>query len=263
MLADYARRIISLRDEAIRSIAQLQNLETGSLAIAAHESAAVYLLPGIVRQFLQQFPRIKVSIHRNRLDEIPKRVMDRDVQVGFVKDAPAFRDLDAVQVHADEMALIASPRNMYSSRQQIDIYELDEVPFVVHHLCSSTDEVIHRLFRQHGVTCRVVAELWSFENIKSFVHEDVGMAIVPRITVIQELKQRTLVEIPLAQLKMPRSTVMIFRRDYVSESGQEFIKIMRNMYPSPLPSPVGASYEALRSGTNVFGRAQSYSPKLA
>jgi DNA-binding transcriptional LysR family regulator len=123
--------------------------------------------------------------------------------------------------------------------------------------------VIHRLFRQHGVTCRVVAELWSFENIKSFVHEDVGMAIVPRITVTQELKQRSLVEIPLAQLKIPRSTVMIFRRDYVSESGQEFIKIMRNMYPSPLPSPVAGSYEALRSGTNVSGREQSNSPKLA
>ena len=262
MLENYARRIIGLRDEAVRSIAQIQDLKTGALAIAAHESAAVYLLPGTVRQFLQLFPHIKVSIHRSRLDEIPNRVLDREVQLGFVKERPAFRDLEAVDVHADEMILIASPGNMFSSRKQLDIQELSEVPFVVHHLCSSTDEIFHRLFRQHGVTCRVVAELWSFENIKSFVHEDVGMAIVPRITVTQELKQRTLVEIPLVQLNMPRSTVMIFRRDYVSESAQQLIKIMRRIFRSSLYSPV-TGYQAARSGTVDPIRNRSSMTKLA
>jgi DNA-binding transcriptional LysR family regulator len=262
MLENYARRIIGLRDEAMRSIAQLQDLKTGSLAIAAHESAAVYLLPGTVRQFLQLYPHIKVSIHRSKLDEIPKRVLDREVQLGFVKEQPAFRDLEAVDVHADEMILIASPRNMYSSRKQIDIHELNEVPFVVHHLCSSTGEIFHRLFRQHGVACRIVAELWSFENIKSFVHEDVGMAIVPRITVTQELKQRTLVEIPLVQLKMPRPTLMIFRRDYVSESAQELIKIIRNMYASPVHSQANG-YQATGSYMNDSHRGRSSMPKLA
>jgi DNA-binding transcriptional LysR family regulator len=264
MLEDYARRIIGLRDEAIKSIAQLQNLKTGSLAIAAHESAAVYLLPGTVRQFLQLFPHIRVSIHRSKLDEIPKRVMDREVQIGFVKDPPVFRDLDAVDVHSDEMTLIASPRSMFSSKKQIDIHELDNVPFVVHHLCSSTDEIIHRLFRQNGLRCKVVAELWSFENIKSFVHEDVGMAIVPRITVMQELKQRTLVEIPLLQLKIPRSTVMIFRRDYVSESAQEFIKIMRSIYASPLHLPGSGRFQPSNSTgrASALGGRSSALPKL-
>ena len=264
MLEDYARRIIGLRDEAMRSIAQLQNLTTGALAIAAHESAAVYLLPATVQQFLQFYPQVKVSIHRSRLDEIPKRVMDREVQIGFVKNPPVFRDLEAVEVHADEMTLIASPRSMYSSRKQIDIHELDGVPFIVHHLCSSTDEVIYRMFRQHGVACRVVAELWSFENIKSFVHEDVGMAIVPRITVMQELKQRTLVEIPLVQLKIPRSTVMIFRRDYVSESAQELIKIMRTMYTSSKCTPASGRHQAVRSEmAGSRGSLPSSIPKLA
>jgi DNA-binding transcriptional LysR family regulator len=263
-LENYARRIIGLRDEAVRSIAQLQNLKTGALAIAAHESAAVYLLPGTVRRFLQLYPHIKVSIHRSRLDEIPKRVMDREVQIGFVKDPPVFRELEGVDVHADEMALIASPRNMYSSKKQVDIHELDGVPFVVHHLCTSTDEIFHRLFRQHGVNCRIVAELWSFENIKSFVHEDVGMAIVPRITVTQELKQRTLVEIPMVQLKMPRSTVMIFRRDYVSESAQELIKIMRSVFTAPSFLPEPAKYQTGRSDiANAVASRPVSVPKLA
>ena len=63
----------------------------------------------------------------------------------------------------------------------------------MHHLCSATAEKIVRLFEQHSTRCRVVAELWSFENIKQFVTEEVGLAIVPGITVRQELKNGTLV----------------------------------------------------------------------
>lgn len=264
MLENYARRIIELRDEAIRCITQIQNLKTGALAIAAHESAAVYLLPGIVRQFLQLYPHIKVGIHRSRLEEIPKRVMDREIQIGFVKEQPTFRDLESVDVHADEMVLIASPRNMFCSKKQVDIQELEGVPFVVHHLCSSTDEIFNRLFRKNGVNCRIVAELWSFENIKSFVNEDVGMAILPRITVMQELKQRTLVEIPLLQLKIPRATVMIFRRDYVSESAQELIKIMRNVYATPMFPHEARNNHGLRANvTTLPDGLPAPIPKLA
>jgi DNA-binding transcriptional LysR family regulator len=77
--------------------------------------------------------------------------------------------------------------------------------------------------------CRIVAELFSFENIKSFVMADVGMAIVPRITVAQELREGTLVQIPVAELHMPRRTLMIYRdQGYLSEPARELIKIVRN-----------------------------------
>ena len=59
---------------------------------------------------------------------------------------------------------------------------------MLHHLCSSTEQKVLRLFEQHATPCHIVAELWSFENIKNFVRENVGLAIVPRITVRQELR---------------------------------------------------------------------------
>src|ERR1700734_2006843 len=44
-LVDYARRILKLREDAIRKVGELHNLASGQLTIAAYESAAVYLLP--------------------------------------------------------------------------------------------------------------------------------------------------------------------------------------------------------------------------
>jgi DNA-binding transcriptional LysR family regulator len=228
VLADYARRMVHLRDEALRQVTELKSLKAGTLAIAAHESAAVYLLPAPLRTYLQKFPDIKIGIYRSRLNEIPRQVMDREVDVGFVKDEPAFHELQWVEVHSDEMVCIASPRHPLAARSEVRVRDLGEEQFVLHHLCGTTTDVVLRLFEQHSTRCRIVAELWSFENIKSFVQEEVGLAIVPGVTVRQELRDGTLVRIPLRELAIPRRTLMVYREQgYVSDSARELIKIVR------------------------------------
>ena len=228
VLADYARRMVHLRDEALRQVTELKSLKAGTLAIAAHESAAVYLLPAPLRGYLQKFPDIKVGIYRSRLNEIPRQVMDWEVDVGFVKDEPAFHELQWVDVHSDEMVCIVSPRHSLASKTDVRIRDRGSEQFVLHHLCSTTAETILRLFDQNGKRCRIFAELWSFENIKSFVQEEVGMAIVPGITVRQELRDGTLVRVPLRELSVPRRTLMIYREQgYVSDTARELIKIVR------------------------------------
>ena len=251
LLADYAHRMLKLRDDATRSIAQLQNLGSGTLSIAAHESAALYLLPKAILRFVQLFPEVKIRVNRARLDEVPRMVLDREVQIGFLKEAPAFQELESVDVHSDRMALIASPQHELVGRASVAVKDLDGVPFVVHHLCSSTEEFVVRLFRQNGIRCHVVAELWSFENIKSFVLENVGLAIVPRITVMEELRTGSLIEIGLPELNFHRGTVMTYRHDCMSEAAGRLIEIMRSKYlrsagGSPqsrvLPVPPAAVY---------------------
>jgi DNA-binding transcriptional LysR family regulator len=220
---------VRARDDAMRELGALKNLTTGTLTIAAHESAAVYLLPAPLRSYLNRFPDIKVGIYRSRLTDIPRQVMDREVHVGFVKDEPGFHELKWVEVHSDEMILVASPRHPLAAREDVRVRDLGEEHFVLHHLCSTTEQKILRLFEQHHTRCRIVAELWSFENIKSFVQAEVGIAIVPKITVVQELRDRTLVRIPVQELNMPRRTLMIYREQgYLSESARELIKIVRN-----------------------------------
>jgi DNA-binding transcriptional LysR family regulator len=228
VLADYARRMVNLRNEAMRQVSELKELKAGTLAIAAHETAAVYLLPAPLRTYLQKFPDIKVGIYRSRLNEIPRQVMDREVDVGFVKDEPAFHELQWVEVHADEMVCIAAPNHPLAARGHVSVRDLGAEQFVLHHLCSATAEKILRLFDQYATRCRIVAELWSFENIKSFVQEEVGLAIVPGVTVRQELRDGSLIRVPVRELTMPRRTLMIYRdQGYVSDSARELIKIVR------------------------------------
>jgi DNA-binding transcriptional LysR family regulator len=229
VLADYARRLITMRDDALRQVLELRTLKSGRLTVAAHETAAVYLLPAPLRHYLQKFPNIKIGIQRNRLAEIPRLVMDREVDIGFIKDEPAFHELHSVEVHSDEMVLVASPQHPFSKRTDVPFRDLGSEQFVLHHQCSATTDRILQLFEQNATRCKVVAELWSFENVKSFVREQVGLAIVPGITVRQELADGTLARIPLRELSIPRRTLMVYRdQGYVSDSASELIKIVRS-----------------------------------
>ena len=240
-LVDYAQRMVRLRDEAMRQLGELRNLDTGRLTIAAHESAAVYLLPGPLRRYFDRFPQIKVGIYRSRLDEIPRQVMDREMDIGFVKDAPAFHELHSILVHSDAMVLIAAPHHPLARREKVQVRDLGNEPFVVHHLCSSTEQKILRLFESHATRCRIAAELWSFENIKNFVRQEVGLAIIPRVCVSQELAAGTLAEISVEGLDMPRQTHMLFRdKASLSAAAQQFVDVVSHFPWDAVAAPANA-----------------------
>jgi len=227
-LVESARKMMESRNEAIRQLGAFKNLTGGTLNIAAHESAAVYLLPAPLRAYIASFPDIKVGIYRSALTEIPHLVMDRAVHVGFVKDEPPFHELTSVEVHGDEMVLVAPSCHPLASRADVSLRDLGNERFVVHHLCSTTEEKILRLFERHHTRCHIVAELWSFENIKTFVQAEVGLAIVPKITVHDELREGRLVQIHVPELNIPRRTLMIYREQgYLSEPARQLINLVR------------------------------------
>ena len=57
ILVEYARKMVRARDDSMRDLGALKSLKTGTLTIAAHESAAVYLLPAPLRQYLGPLSR--------------------------------------------------------------------------------------------------------------------------------------------------------------------------------------------------------------
>src|SRR5688572_21174500 len=57
----YARRIVEMRNEMQAALAEFTALGSGSVGIAAHESAARYLLPDPMAAFHEAFPDIRLS----------------------------------------------------------------------------------------------------------------------------------------------------------------------------------------------------------
>jgi DNA-binding transcriptional LysR family regulator len=229
LLLAYARRMINLRKEARGALDDLKCLNSGRVAIAAHESAAMYLLPGPIKTFLDRFPDVKVGVYRNRVDDIPAQVADREIDIGFVTEAPRFRDLRVLQVYVDAMILVASPRHhLVQQQQDVTVKALGQERFVTNSLCVRTAEKIARAFKESDTPYRVAVELGSFEAVKDFVQQDVGLAILPRLSVLPQLHSGKLVQIPIHGLDIPRRTTAVFRdRRYMPEASRELLSTIR------------------------------------
>ena len=254
LLAAHARRMLALRDDALRQIGQLATLKAGTVAIAAHESAALYLLPVALRDYVSQFPGIKVALYRNPVSEIPRQVMDREVDIGFVREAPAFRELRLTEVHVDQMVLIVAPDHPLAARTNVTIQDLAGEPFVVHSTCTVTANTMHQVSERCGVKLRVAAELWSFENIKGFVREGVGLGLVPLVTVREDLRAGTLARIAMPPFEIPRRTLMIHREQgYLSECASELIKMLQTFAWGALPPARRPTHAAVARRVNRAG----------
>ena len=82
--------------------------------------------------------------------------------------------------------------------------------------------------------------------MKTFVQAQVGIAIVPRVTVAQELRDRTLVEVPVSELQMRRRTLMIYRdQGPLSDAARELIKLVRSFNWGEKIQPLSASVKRL------------------
>ena len=183
---------------------------------------------GAAQSYLQKFPDIKVGIYRSRLNEIPRQVMDREVDVGFVKDEPAFHELQWVDVHSDEMMCIASPRHPLAAKTEVRIRDLGvgavRAPSSLQH-DRGDDPAALRAERHPLPDRRRAVEFREHQELRPGRSR---LAFVPGITVRQELRDGTLVRIPLRELALPRRTLMIYRdQGYVSDTARELIKIVR------------------------------------
>jgi DNA-binding transcriptional LysR family regulator len=184
------------------------------------------------------FTRAAERVYRTQsaISQSIKKLEDTVGAPLFARDSPELcltpsgkllADYARKMVRVRDEAMIGAPGHPLTARPRVTLADLSTEHFVLHHQCATTTQRILQLFQQHGAQCKIAAELWSFENVKQFVREEVGFAIVPRIVVRQELADGTLVQMPLPELDMPRPTRMIFRdKRYLSDAARALIEIV-------------------------------------
>lgn len=225
---DYARRIISLRDEARGVVAELRELRAGRVRIGANESTSLYLLPDVILAFRARHPRVKVEIYRHPSDQLPREVLDRNVDFALTANEPADRDLEAFPVLKDELVLILSPSHPLARRDSVTVRELGAESFLAHNVKTASRVKVIETFAKHRTPLNIALELATVETIKRFVQREVGLAFVPRMCVAEELERGALATVPVRGLAYTRMLWAIHRRGgALSPAATAFLKILR------------------------------------
>ena len=134
LVYDYAKRILSLRDQTLEAVAEMRALKRGRVRIGANESTSLYLLPHLILDYRAQYPNVMVEIFRHTSDRLPREVLDRNLDFALMAYEPVDGDLDSFPVLRDELVLIMSPEHALAQRSSVTVKELGQEAFLAHNV---------------------------------------------------------------------------------------------------------------------------------
>ena len=212
LLLDYADRMLNLREEIRKGMKELRGLERGTVAVGVNESSIHALLPALDR-YRQKYPGIHIQVHRVFSRDVPREVLNHQLDLGVISYIPEERELAAREFYRDVLALVVWPGHRLAKRRRVDVSALGEETFVAHIVESPYRQRVIQLFARRHTPLRMDIELPTIESIKRFVEMKRGVAIVPRMCVERELERGDLRELRIRQMRIHRRLYLIHRQD--------------------------------------------------
>lgn len=227
LLAEYAKRLLRIREEAVLAVGELRGLNSGTLRLGANETTCLYVLPEVLAAFKKAYPQVQVDIHRAITRSITERVIEGTLDFGIVTLPIKNSRLEAITIHRDEMALIVGPGHSLSTRHSVKMSDLEEEPFILHKIGTTTRERLVKHFSDGGVKMKVTMELASIETIKRFVSIGMGISIVPRLCISKEIAEGSLTALAIRDARFQRKLGLIYNKSrYQSNAARAFLAMI-------------------------------------
>lgn len=227
LLLGYAERMLNLREEIRKGIKELAALERGEISLGVNESSIHALLPALER-YRQLHPGIRIRVHRVFSRDVPREVLNHQLDIGVISYVPEERELAAVEFYRDALALVVWPGHRLAKRREVDISSLGEETFVAHIVESPYRHRVIQMFARYHVPLRMEVELPTIESIKRFVEMKKGVAIVPRMCVEGELARGDLKELRIRQMRILRRLYLVYRQDRpLGVAAQALVDVLR------------------------------------
>ena len=204
---------------------QLNGDFVGELKIGASTTIAQYVLPPILAKYLENYPRIKLSLFSGNSREIEEALESHRIDIGLIEGNSRKSNLKYTPFLQDELIVIARP-NKRCNIEQITLDELSKVPLILREQGSGTLDVIEHAFISAGVKLKkldVPLYLGSTESIKLFVQNSDSMGIVSVRAIQNELALNKLQQITIDGINMHREFCFVSLHGEVPQLVHKFI----------------------------------------
>ncbi len=195
LLLDYAKRILHTREEACRAIEDYLGIVQGHLDIGASTIPGGYLLPGLLGGFRRLHPDTSVSVQILDSRKVIDGVIEGDFPLGVTGARIQNDQLEFRFFASDDLVLAVPPDHPLAGRGRIRADELNGVEMIVREEGSGTRSVAEERLRDLGfdLDSRVVAaELGDAQGVRSAIRAGLGVSIVSRLSVEEDLGRGTL-----------------------------------------------------------------------
>src|ERR1700676_520009 len=159
--------------------------------------------------------------------EIGEPLFDRSSRDGVLTDAGHVLQEYAeklLNLRQDAQTALVEMREL--QKGTVTITQLGAESFVAHIVASPYRDKVIEAFRRHKTPLHMDVELPTLQAIKRFVCMGNGVALVPEISVENEISRGDLVRVPVRDLHFQRKLRLVHRQEYtLAAAGSAFLEV--------------------------------------
>lgn len=208
VLKDYAQRILDLRTEARYALDQFKGRISGHLKLGGSTIPGGYILPIVIGHFCRLYPEAHLNLVVGDTQGIVNRIVEGSIEIGIIGARVALEDLEYETLLEDAMVLAVPPGHPWAeSGGPIPVIDLAKAPFIIREEGSGTRATMLAALAGHGLGAKdlnVVAEMGSTEAVIQAIKAGLGVSILSRFALAQEIRFNLIKAVPVEGLNLRR-----------------------------------------------------------
>jgi LysR family transcriptional regulator, transcriptional activator of the cysJI operon len=192
-----ARRILGAVDRAHERMQEVARGAVGRIRLGATPTPGLYLLPPLLAKYRGEHESYDLRLEIGSVHEIAERVARNDLDMAIVAGPLPSGELQARGLAHDELVIIAPPTSPLARARGLKPNQLDAESWIVREDGSDTRRQLAAWWHRHRLA---PARTMTFDNpdaVKRAVMAGLGIALVSRLTVADELTARRLALVPV------------------------------------------------------------------
>ena len=201
----------------------LREALSGDLRLSIVSSSQT-VVPYLLSSFLKEFPAVNVHIDVvNRTQALERLKLNID-DVVIMAMVPEGRSLSTLPFLDNELIAVINNQHPLNKQNQVTAKQFFAEPMLIRENGSGTRFAVEHHCQQHRLQIKPTMELSSNESIKHAVIAGLGVAILPRLSVIAELRTGQLKMLEIQDFPIRRSWCLVHPMGkYPSRVAQSFI----------------------------------------
>lgn len=227
VLYEIAEKIFEMESQAEESISDFQQQKRGHIRIHSSESFGAYYLPSIINPFSKLNPHIRMSVNILPTEQVVENSISLNNDLGFISYPVEHNKVTVREVLEDRLVIVAPPDHPLTRKGSLEPRDLKGQSMIMHEKGSATRIFVDDFIRKNDISITIPLELSSNMAIKKAVQERIGIAMISRKVVSEEIQRGELRAILFSDQQMKRKFYMIHHKDkYFSEPLKNLIEMV-------------------------------------
>lgn len=172
------RGILSCNEQLEQTVADIHGLASGTVRIGSFTSVAVHWLPGMIKQFQQDYPNIELKLFNGDYHDVNSWLEAGAVDIGFVT-LPADVNCECTPLHEDRLLAIVPVGHRLAGASSFPVAQMQGESFIS--LLESSDHDARRALENAGVHPDVRFTTKDDYAIIAMVQNGLGVSIMPEL----------------------------------------------------------------------------------